>query len=181
MIRLYLNDIKFHEHFFTHGRPALCRVPVVAIPDLTLTAGVKDAFFRMNLTQYADGHTIGNSICQAPAGVTLASSCTATTQHSQNYNSLLPSVEANYRVTRNRVDLRSVRPSAASLPSAPSSTPAGAETAVTPPPTIADTYQGGTVVKLNRFAFDADVYHIHFTNTYSTYTDTTIEAIRTTD
>jgi iron complex outermembrane receptor protein len=41
---------------------------------------------------------------------------------------------------------------------------------VTPPPTIADTYQGGTVVKLNRLAFDADAYHIHFTNTYSTYT-----------
>ena len=26
------------------------------------------------------------------------------------------------------------------------------------------------MVKLNRFAFDADGYHIHFTNTYSTYT-----------
>ncbi len=30
------------------------------------------------------------------------------------------------------------------------------------------------MVKLNRFALDADVYHIHFTNTYSTYTNTTV-------
>jgi len=44
---------------------------------------------------------------------------------------------------------------------------------VTPPPTIANTYQGGTVVKLNRVTFDADAYHIHFTNTYSTYTPST--------
>ena len=29
------------------------------------------------------------------------------------------------------------------------------------------------MVKLNRFAFDADVYYIHFMNGYSTYTDTT--------
>jgi iron complex outermembrane receptor protein len=29
------------------------------------------------------------------------------------------------------------------------------------------------VLKLNRFAFDADAYHIHFTNTYSTYTPAT--------
>jgi iron complex outermembrane receptor protein len=47
---------------------------------------------------------------------------------------------------------------------------AGAQVAVAPPPTIASTYQAGTVVKLNRIAFDADAYHIHFQNVYSTYT-----------
>ncbi len=58
----------------------------------------------MNLTQYADGHTIGNlSNIQAACGVALALSanCTATTQHAQNYNSILPSVEANYRLIPN--------------------------------------------------------------------------------
>ncbi|HTV16708.1 MAG TPA: TonB-dependent receptor [Acidobacteriaceae bacterium] len=42
--------------------------------------------------------------------------------------------------------------------------------AVTPPPTVATTYQGGTVVKLNRVSMDYDVYHIHFVNQYSSYT-----------
>jgi len=130
----------------------------------------------MNLTQYADGHTIGNlSSIQAACGVALALSanCTATTQHSQNYNSVLPSVEANYRLMPNAsVYLQYGRGSIAPF-SAVFDT-SGAEVAVTPPPTIADTYQGGTVVKLNRVSFDADVYHIHFTNTYSTYTDSTV-------
>lgn len=167
----YLNDIKFHEHFFTHAIQPYAEIQIVSIPDLTLTVGVKDAFFRMNLTQYADGHTIGQLSCPTTTG-TLASSCTATTQHSQNYNSILPSVEANYRVTSNAsLYAQYGRGSIAPFSSVFDTT--GAETAVTPPPTIADTYQGGTVLKFNRFVFDGDVYHIHFKNTYSTYTDTT--------
>ena len=172
----YVQDIKFHEHFYTTAVQPYAEFQWVSIPDLTVTAGVKDAFFRMNLTQYADGHTIGNlSNIQAACGVALALSanCTATTQHTQNYNSILPSVEANYRLVPNAsVYLQYGRGSIA--PFSNVFDQAGAEVAVTPPPTIADTYQGGTVVKLNRFAGDADVYHIHFTNTYSTYTNTTV-------
>jgi len=167
----YLNDIKFHEHFFTHAVQPYAEFQLVSIPDLTLTVGVKDAFFRMYLTQYADGHTIGQLSCPTTTG-TLASSCTATTTHSQNYNSVLPSVEANYRVTSNAsIYGQYGRGSIAPFSSVFDYT--GAQVAVTPPPTIADTFQGGTVVKLNRVAFDADVYHIHFANTYATYTDTT--------
>ena len=172
----YVQDIKFHEHFYTTAVQPYAEFQWVSIPDLTVTAGVKDAFFRMNLTQYADGHTIGNlSNIQAACGVALALSanCTATTQHAQNYNSILPSIEANYRLMPNAsVYLQYGRGSIAPFSSVFDT--AGAEVAVTPPPTIADTYQGGTVVKLNRFAGDADVYHIHFTNTYSTYTNTTV-------
>jgi iron complex outermembrane receptor protein len=172
----YVQDIKFHEHFYTTAVQPYAEFQWVSIPDLTVTAGVKDAFFRMNLTQYADGHTIGNlSNIQAACGVALALSanCSATTQHAQNYNSILPSVEVNYRlIPTASVYLQYGRGSIAPF-SAVFDT-AGAEVAVTPPPTIADTYQGGTVVKLNRFAGDADVYHIHFTNTYSTYTNTTV-------
>jgi iron complex outermembrane recepter protein len=167
----YLNDIKFHEHFFTHAVQPYVEFQLVSIPDLTLTVGLKDAFFRMDLTQYADGHTIGQLTCPTTTG-TLASSCTATTVHAQNYNSLLPSVEANYRVTSNasiygQYGRGSIAPFSSVFDTQ------GAETAVTPPPTIANTYQGGTVVKLPRFVFDADAYYIHFMNSYSTYTDTT--------
>jgi iron complex outermembrane receptor protein len=120
----------------------------------------------MHLTQYADGKTVGPLGC--PTGSTPAS-CTNTTIHSQAYNSFLPSFEANYRINNNWSAYGQYgRGSIAPFSSVFDTT--GALVAVTPPPTIADTYQGGTVVKLNRFAFDADAYHIHFTNTYSTYT-----------
>ena len=49
----YLNDIKFHDHFFTHAVQPYAEFQLVSIPDWTITAGVKDAFFRMSLTQYA--------------------------------------------------------------------------------------------------------------------------------
>jgi len=167
----YLNDIKFHEHFFTHAVQPYAEFQWLATPKLTITGGVKDAFFRMYLTQYADGHTIGQLTCPTTTG-TLASSCTATAVHSQNYNSILPSLEANYRLTPiasiyGQYGRGSIAPFSAVFDTT------GAQVAVTPPPTIADTYQGGTVVKLNRVVFDADVFHIHFQNTYSSYTDTT--------
>jgi len=164
----YLNDIKFHEHFFTHAVQPYAELQWIVSPNVTVTAGVKDAFFRMYLTQYADGHTIGQLTCPTAAS-TLASSCTATAVHAQNYNSILPSIEANYRVIPSaslyaQYGRGSIAPFSAVFDTK------GAETAVTPPPTLADTYQGGTVVKLSRVAFDADVYYIHFMNTYSSYT-----------
>jgi iron complex outermembrane receptor protein len=178
----YLNDIKFHEHFFTHAVQPYVEFQLVSVPDLTLTVGVKSAFFRMYLNQYADGRTIGPLNCSVTTTTvsgnttttvpTLASACTTITTHAQNYNSILPSVEANYRLN----SVASIygqygRGSIAPFSNVFDTT--GAQTAVTPPPTLADTYQAGTVVKLNRLAFDMDAYHIHFQNTYSTYTDTT--------
>lgn len=161
----YISNNKFHEHFFTHAVQPYAEFQLVSIPRWTITAGVKDAFFRMYLTQYPDGKTVGNLGCTS----LLTASCSITVVHSQNYNSILPEFEANYRINNSwsaygQYGRGSIAPFSAVFDTA------GAEVAVTPPPTIADTYQGGTVVKLNRFAFDADVYHIHFTNTYSTYT-----------
>ncbi len=166
----YIANIKFHEHFYTTAVQPYAEFQIVAIPDVTITAGVKDAFYRMNLTQYADGHTVGPLTCAATA---LASACSATTQHAQNYNAILPSIEANYRLNSEAsVYAQYGRGSIAPFSNIFDVT--GAQVAVTPPPTIADTFQGGTVVKLNRFAWDADVYHIHFTNTYSSATDNTV-------
>ncbi len=161
----YIANNKFHEHFYTQAVQPYAEFQLVSIPRWTITAGIKDAFFRMYLIQYPDGKTVGNLGCTS----TLTASCSITVQHSQNYNSVLPSVEANYRINNNWSAYGQYgRGSIAPFSSVFDTT--GAQVAVTPPPTIADTYQGGTVVKLNRFAFDADAYHIHFTNTYSTYT-----------
>jgi len=45
----------------------------------------------------------------------------------------------------------------------------GAQVATTPKPTVAKTYQGGTVLQFDRISFDADVYHIHYDNAYSSF------------
>ncbi len=170
----YSQDIKFHEHFYTTAVQPYAEFQLVSIPR-------PDRHSRRQgcLLSHEPDPVCGRpydrptSTCPRPPPATLSSSCTATTQHAQNYNSILPSVEANYRVNNNasvygQYGRGSIAPFSSVFDTA------GAQVAVTPPPTIANTYQGGTVVKLNRFAFDADVYHIHFTNTYSTYTDSTV-------
>ncbi len=164
----YIKNNKFHEHFYTYAAQPYAEFQLVSIPRWTITAGVKDAFYRMSLTQYPDGKTVGNLGCTS----LLTAECSITVKHSQNYNSVLPSVEANYRINNTwsvygQYGRGSIAPFSSVFDAA------GAQVAVTPPPTIASTYQGGTVLKLNRFAFDADGYHIHFTNTYSTYTPAT--------
>ena len=164
----YIKNNKFHEHFLTYAVQPYAEFQLVAIPRWTITAGLKDAFYRMALTQYPDGKTVGNLGCTS----LLTADCSITTQHSQDYNSILPSFEANYRINDKWSAYGQYgRGSIAPFSSVFDTT--GAQVAVTPPPTIANTYQGGTVVKLNRVTFDADAYHIHFTNTYSTYTPST--------
>lgn len=164
----YIKNNKFHEHFYTYAAQPYAEFQLVSIPRWTITAGVKDAFYRMSLTQYPDGKTVGNLGCTS----LLTADCSITVKHSQNYNSVLPSFEANYRVN-NSWSLYGQYGRGSIAPFSSVFDAAGAQVAVTPPPTIANTYQGGTVLKLNRFAFDADAYHIHFTNTYSTYTPAT--------
>jgi len=55
-------------------------------------------------------------------------------------------------------------------PSAVFDTPGG--NVLTPPrPTIAKTYQAGSVLKLNRWTLDLDAYYVHFQNGYDSYMD----------
>ena len=46
-----------------------------------------------------------------------------------------------------------------------------AQVLVPPKPTLAKTYQIGSVMKHRRWTLDADAYYIHFQNGYDTYTD----------
>ena len=163
-----ISNRKFNEHFLTTAIQPFAEFQLVAIPRWTITAGLKDAYYYMTLSQAADGKTVGQLTCSSTATV---ANCNATVGHSQDYNSVLPSVEANYRINNNWSAYGQYgRGSIAPFSSVFDTT--GAQVAVTPPPTIASTYQGGTVVKMNRFTFDADGYHIHFTNTYSSNTPT---------
>jgi iron complex outermembrane receptor protein len=163
-----IKNIKFHENFITQSVQPFVEYQLVAIPRWTITAGLKDAYYNMSLTQYADGKIVGPLGC--PTGSTPAS-CPNSSKHSAGYNSWLPSIEANYRI-KNNWSAYGQYGRGSVIPPSSIFDVTGAQVAVTPKPTVADTFQGGTVVKLNRVSFDSDVYYIHFQNPYSTYTVT---------
>jgi iron complex outermembrane recepter protein len=161
-----IKNRKFHENFITQSVQPFAEYQLVAIPRWTITAGIKDAYYNMWLKQYADGKVVGPLTCKPSATV---AECDAFVTHQAGYNSWLPSIEANYRIKSNwsaygQYGRGSIIPFSAVFDVT------GAQVAVTPPPTVASTYQGGTVLKLNRLSMDADVYHIHFVNQYSSYT-----------
>ncbi len=141
---------------------------MVAIPKFTITAGVKDADYNMTLKQYASAKDVGPLGCTLPTNDTIAT-CGQYTIHEGKYNNVLPSVEVNYRIRPNW-SVYGQYGRASIIPFSAVFDVAGAEVAQTPPPTVATTYQGGTVLKLNRLSMDADAFHIHFINQYSSYT-----------
>ena len=148
----------FHERFLTQSVQPFAEYQLVTIPRWTITAGIKDAYFNMYLKQYADNGKKVGGLNGAPY-----------VTHDANYNSWLPSVEANFRI-RNNWSVYGDYGRGTVAPYSSVFDVTGAQVGVTPPPTIATTYQGGTVLKLNRVSFDADAYHIHFVNQYSSYT-----------
>lgn len=171
-----VGKLKFHEGFITRAYQPYAEYQLVAIPKFTITAGVKDADYNMTLKQWASNKEIGLLTCtsgeytpNAPTPPAGTSVCNAYALHEGKYNSVLPSVEANYRIDSNW-SVYGQYGRASIIPFSAVFDVAGAEVAQTPPPTIATTYQGGTVLKLNRLSMDADAFHIHFINQYAANT-----------
>jgi iron complex outermembrane receptor protein len=161
-----IKNLKFHENFVTQSVQPFAEYQLIAIPRWTITAGIKDAYYNMWLKQWADGKVVGALGC--PSTATTAT-CSNYVTHDANYNSWLPSVEANFRI-RTNWSVYGQYGRGSIIPFSSVFDVTGAQVAVTPPPTVASTYQGGTVLKLNRVSLDADVYHIHFVNQYSSFT-----------
>lgn len=155
-----LSDLKFHENFTTISVQPFVEYQLIAIPRWTITAGIKDAYYNMNLKQFADGKTVGNL------------GGNAFVIHDAGYNSWLPSLAANYRI-KNNWSAYAQYGRGSVIPPSNIFDVTGAQVGTTPSPTLASTYQTGTVVKLNRLMMDADYYYIHFQNAYSSYTDQT--------
>ena len=93
-----LKNRKFHENFVTQSVQPFAEYQLIAIPRWTITAGIKDAYYNMNLKQWADGKTIGPLTCSSSATV---QQCDAYVTHGAGYNNWLPSIEANYRIRNN--------------------------------------------------------------------------------
>ena len=161
-----LKYLKFHEHFRTQSVQPYVEYQLVAIPKWTITAGVKNAFYQMVLKQFADGKTVGPLGCASSATI---AGCPNFVSHGADYNSWLPSFEANYRIRDNWSAYAQYGRGSVIPPSSVFDV-TGAQVATTPKPIVASTYQGGSVVKLNRVSFDADYYYIHYQNSYSSFT-----------
>lgn len=161
-----ISNRKFHENFNIQTVQPFAEYQLVAIPRWTFTAGIKDAYYHMWLKQWADGKTIGPLGCPSTA---TSATCPNYVTHATGYNDWLPSVEANFRL-RTNWSLYGQYGRGSIIPFSSVFDVSGAQVAVTPPPTVASTYQGGSVLKLNRVSLDGDVYHIHFVNQYSSFT-----------
>src|SRR5215472_5624542 len=161
-----LKDLRFHEYFITNSAQPYVEYQLVAIPRWTITAGVKSALYTMDLTQLADGgKTVGPLGCTA---TTIVGCAGFAARHSAYYNNILPSVAASYRIT-SIWSAYGQFGRGSEIPPSSVFDVTGAQVAVTPKPTVATTYQGGTVVKINHLSVDADVFHIHYENAYSSY------------
>ena len=149
----------FHEKFWTNSYQPFAEYEWHATNKLSVTGGFKWAHFTQDLKQYADnGKTVGN-LNGAPF-----------VTHSAGYNSYLPSVDANYRFKPNwsvygQYSTGSVIP--------PSSVfdVTGAVVSTLPKPTSANSYQGGTVLKLRRATLNGDYYYINYQNVYTSSPD----------
>jgi iron complex outermembrane recepter protein len=165
----------FHEHFITQTFQPFAEYEWRPTQKLVITAGIKDANYLMTLNQYQDnGKTVGclgGVASSDPAtGAPICVGGGAFTTHSIDYNNWLPTLTARYRVWRNW----SVYAQFAEGSVIPPSNVFDVKNAVvlTPPkPTLAKTYQTGSVVKFNRWTLDVDAYYVHFQNGYDSYLD----------
>ncbi len=149
----------FHEHFITQTFQPFAEFEWHPMRKLVVTAGIKAADYNMALNQYQDnGKTVGSI-----GGV-------AFTSHSINYNNWLPTLTARYSLRGNWSVYGQFAEGSIIPPSAVFDVTGG--NVLTPPkPTLAKTYQAGSVLKFNRWTLDLDAYYVHFQNAYTSYFD----------
>ncbi len=169
----------FHEHFITEAIQPFAEFEWHPAPRLVVTAGVKDANYVMSLVQYQDnGKTVG---CLGGTLVTtVAPFCVGGVQfvaHEIDYNNALPNVAARYYLSSGWSVYAQWAEGSIIPPSAVFDVP-NAQVLVPQKPTLAKTYQIGSVLKHRRWTLDADAYYVHFQNGFDSYIDpTTDEAI----
>jgi iron complex outermembrane recepter protein len=167
----------FHEHFITQSTQPFAEFEWHPAARLVVTVGVKDANYAMALNQYQDnGKTVGclgGTLTNQPGtGVPFCIGGAAFVAHSIDYNNWLPNVAARYSLKSGWSVYAQWAEGSIIPPSNVFDVPNG-QVLVPPKPTLAKTYQIGSVMKHRRWTLDADVYYVHFQNGYDTYTDPT--------
>ena len=165
----------FHEHFITQSVQPFAEFEWHVAPKFVVTVGIKAADYAMALNQYQDnGKTVGclggKSGTDPVTGAPICIGGAQFVAHSINYNNWLPNIAARYSLRSTWSVYGQFAEGSIIPPSGVFDTPNG-QVLVPPKPTVAKTYQAGSVMKHRRWTLDADAYYIHFQNGYDTYTD----------
>ena len=146
----------FHENYWTNSYNPYAEFQWHATQKLTVTVGDKYAIYTLDFKQFADNGKVVGNLNGAPF---------TTSSGSSGVN--LPSASANFRLASNW-SVYGQYGKGDEIP--PTSvfdvTGGGQEVSKIPTPQLTNTYQFGTVVKLNRLTLDADYFHVKFQNNY---------------
>ena len=149
----------FHEKFGTTTLQPFAEYELRVTPSLSLTPGVKLAYYKQDLTQYADnGKTVGN-LNGAPS-----------VRHAATYHSVLPSMDGRYLVKQNW-SVYAQYGKGQNIPPSSVFDVKNAQVGTLPKPILTDTLQLGSVWKSHRATLDVDTYHIDFQSDYSSTID----------
>jgi iron complex outermembrane receptor protein len=155
----------FSETYVTDSYQPYAEYQFHVTSKLFVTPGVKLAYYTIGTKQYADnGGKIGGLGTNNPASFIA---------NGGSYFSTLPSIDGNYRIRNNWSVYGQYAQGSIVPPSAVFDFiqgPTGTPVATLPKQQKNSTYQTGTVLKLKNVTFDADYYHIHFDNSYSSFT-----------
>ncbi len=149
----------FHEMFGTTTVQPYAEYRMKVTSQLTVTPGVKLAYYTQNFTQFADnGKTVGDLGGQPFV------------KHDVAYHSWLPSIDAHYLVQPDW-SVYGQYGRGQNIPPTKVFDVTGALVATTPKPILSDTVQFGSVWKSQRATLDVDVYHIALQSDYSSTVD----------
>ncbi len=149
----------FHEWYTTLILEPYVQYELTLTKALKITPGIKLDYYNQNFTHYQDnGKTVGSLNGLPSLGSQGA------------YHSWLPSLDAHYLLRQNWSAYAQYA-QGDTIPPTNVFDVKNAAVRALPQPTIATTYQIGTVYKASRFTLDLDTYYINFQNSYSTSID----------
>jgi iron complex outermembrane receptor protein len=149
----------FHEMFGTTTLQPYAEYELKLADTLSITPGVKYAYYKQDFTQFADnGKTVG-SLNGAPF-----------VKHAAEYHSWLPSIDAHY-LPQSYWSMYAQYGKGQNIPPTSVFDVKNAQVGTLPKPVLTNTLQLGSVWKSRRATLDVDVYHIDFESDYSSTVD----------
>jgi iron complex outermembrane receptor protein len=149
----------FHEQFGTTTLQPYAEYQLRVAPNVTVTPGVKYAYYKQDFTQFADnGKTVGNL------------NGAASVNHVADYHAALPSLDAHAMV-QPYWSMYAQYGRGQNIPPTSVFDVKNAQVGTLPKPILTDTVQFGSVWKSRRATLDVDFYHINFQSDYSSTID----------
>ena len=151
----------FHETFGTTSLQPFAEFGFKVTSQLSVTPGIKLAYYKQDFTQFADSKIVGNLNGAASVSQTV------------EYHAWLPSVDAHYMILPSW-SVYGQYGKGQNIPPTSIFDVTGAQVATLPQPILSDTFQVGSVWKSRRATLDVDVYDIKIQNDYSSSFDNTL-------